>query len=70
MYKAHKRKKMSTQPSNYNTDEGFCSLWKHFSDLIDNPELRELKKFKTCLKIVSDSVRALRQKIIDIQFSI
>ena len=45
VYTTPANEKLPHQPSNYNTDEGFCNVWKHFSNLFDNPEVREFIAF-------------------------
>lgn len=69
VYTSPTNEKLSIQPSNDSRGERFWNVWKHFCDLFDNPRSGNSKHFKTWFKIFSDSVRNLRQEIIDIQFS-
>ena len=45
--------KLPSQVSNYHTDEGFCNVWKHLSDLFQSPEMREFKTLQDLVETTS-----------------
>ena len=47
------KKKLPSQASNYNTDEGFCHIWKFLSDLFESPEVRVFKTLQDLVETTS-----------------